>query len=454
MTVRGLTVVLAIVVLAGSATAQRGGDTTASEWRRIVVCKASGLTGCVVMDLRGQEIGEVEGLLVDPGTGRVGHLIVRTCGDHVKSRAVSIRKCRVKRGDRHQISVAVRGEDLEIATTVDRIEGARTWRARRVVGMNVEDANGERLGRIEALYVDPARRCVCYAAIGMGEVLGIGEKQHIIPYSVLHVRPNRNKAVVVVSRDALKKAPVYGREDLLPMNEAAWHVQVHRFYSAPVYWERGNRTLRASELEGAPVHVFGKAMTGRVKRVLLWSNGASVFLAVTGKTCPGQVSAVPLEDVYPIREGEERKLGVSARVLAESVRVPATDGKSPPAGRDTDAGGVGARSLQPAGAIFGRCVMNAAGQRIGEVKDLLLDPTRGQIDYAVMGLGDSPGIGRVLQLVPWRSLIVSGDRAYRLEATESDLRGALRFKPEEWNRIDQDWLDRTDDFYRALFTKP
>jgi hypothetical protein len=195
-------------------------------------------------------------------------------------------------------------------------------------------------------------------------------------------------------------------------------------------------------------------MTGRVKGALLWSNGASAFLAVTAETNPGQVSAVPLEDVYRIPGDSALKFGVTARVLDQSVRVMEADRKKHSAAGGADPGDVGARSLQPAGDILGRRVMNAAGEWIGAMEDLLLDPTRGRIDYAVIGIGDSPAVGRDLHLVPWRSLTVSGDKVYRLQATESDLRAALRFKPEEWDRVDEDWLVRTDDFYHAFNTKP
>jgi len=449
-----MTTVLAMVALVGGVTAQRENDTSASGRKHTVVCKASVLTGKAVMDAHGNEMGGVEGLLLDPGTGRVGYMIVRTRGDHAKSCALSIRKCHVKRRDANQIDVTVREKDLATAATVDQINDVHVWRAKKVVGMTVEDASGKRLGQIEALYVDPARRCACYAAIGMGRALGIGEKRHIVPYSALHVRPDRNKAVVVLSRDALKKAPAYARDDAPPMDDLAWHIRMHRIYSVPVYWELGQRMLRASKLEGASVRVWGREAAGEVKGVLLAPNGADVFLAVSGKTHPGQVSAVPLEEVYLFREGDERKFGVAARVLAEAVHVPEADWERQLAARGVNPDGTGALALRPAGEILGRRVMNAVEQRIGDVEDLLLDPTRGRIGYAVMGVGDFLGIGRVLHVVPWTSLKAAGDKAYRLDVTQSDLRVAPKFKPEEWGRIDGRWLDRIDAFYRAIFTKP
>jgi sporulation protein YlmC with PRC-barrel domain len=48
-------------------------------------------------------------------------------------------------------------------------------------GKGVRDAEGQRLGRVEDLYIDRREREVRFLEVGFGGVLGIGEKRFLVP---------------------------------------------------------------------------------------------------------------------------------------------------------------------------------------------------------------------------------------------------------------------------------
>lgn len=62
------------------------------------------------------------------------------------------------------------------------------------------------------------------------------------------------------------------------------------------------------------------------------------------------------------------------------------------------------RQIISASELAGHPVCNAAGETLGEIRDLMLDVESGQIAYAVLSLGASPAMGDRLFVVPIESM--------------------------------------------------
>lgn len=62
----------------------------------------------------------------------------------------------------------------------------------------------------------------------------------------------------------------------------------------------------------------------------------------------------------------------------------------------------------PASAILSEEVESVQGQRIGFIKDLIVDIETGTVAYAVLAVGGLFGIGTKLYVVPWKLLIRRG----------------------------------------------
>src|SRR3954465_11738901 len=58
--------------------------------------------------------------------------------------------------------------------------------------------------------------------------------------------------------------------------------------------------------------------------------------------------------------------------------------------------------------LVGMHVEERGGKRLGEIKDLVVDPTDGGIDYVVLDYGGLLGVGHKYFAVPWKALTFTG----------------------------------------------
>ena len=87
-------------------------------------------------------------------------------------------------------------------------------RAKKVIGTSVKDTSGATIGKVEDIVLDKLSNNIMYAIVGFGGFLGIGEKYHPLPWSVLDYDPDENGYVVNISKEQLKAAPAYSMEEL------------------------------------------------------------------------------------------------------------------------------------------------------------------------------------------------------------------------------------------------
>lgn len=91
----------------------------------------------------------------------------------------------------------------------------------RVDGTPVFSKEGERIGHVDDLSIERGTGRVVYAIMSFGGFLGIGEKFHPIPWSMLDYDVEHDGYVVPLDRSALEGAPHYGREELVELGGAS-----------------------------------------------------------------------------------------------------------------------------------------------------------------------------------------------------------------------------------------
>lgn len=105
--------------------------------------------------------------------------------------------------------------------------------ASRVTGTPVYSRSGERIGHVDDLSIEKQGGRVIYAIMSFGGFLGIGEKFHPIPWSMLEYDPDRGGYggyVVPLDRSELEGAPFYAREDLVALGGASHQYHGERIF--------------------------------------------------------------------------------------------------------------------------------------------------------------------------------------------------------------------------------
>jgi sporulation protein YlmC with PRC-barrel domain len=108
--------------------------------------------------------------------------------------------------------------------------------ASKVIGTSVYNTAGNHIGTIEDVMLDKTSNGIMFAVIGFGGFLGIGEKYHAIPWSVLDYEENRGGYVVPFSEEQLKAAPAYSINELAGADGQAARNASYEYYKIDPYW--------------------------------------------------------------------------------------------------------------------------------------------------------------------------------------------------------------------------
>ncbi|RUT32897.1 PRC-barrel domain containing protein [Arsenicitalea aurantiaca] len=109
-------------------------------------------------------------------------------------------------------------------------------RASRVIGTTVKDGSGDTLGKIEDIILDKTDNTIMFAVVGFGGVLGIGEKYHPLPWSVLDYEKDADAYVVPYTREQLEAAPSDTISELTKDDGAQYRDRAYEYYKVQPYW--------------------------------------------------------------------------------------------------------------------------------------------------------------------------------------------------------------------------
>ena len=79
-----------------------------------------------------------------------------------------------------------------------------------LVGTTVKNTQGEKLGTIEELMIDPQSGRVQYAVLASGGILGMGSERLSLPWETLKMGLGEEELVVEVDKSQLTQAPSTG----------------------------------------------------------------------------------------------------------------------------------------------------------------------------------------------------------------------------------------------------
>jgi len=105
--------------------------------------------------------------------------------------------------------------------------------------------------------------------------------------------------------------------------------------------------------------------------------------------------------------------------------------------------------VMAADTLEGDKVVNAKGEDLGTIEDIMIDVQRGRVAYAVMSCGGFLGLGEKLFAIPWSALTLDAHRhCFVLDADRERFEKAPGFDKQHWpSMADDSWATQVHDFY-------
>lgn len=102
-----------------------------------------------------------------------------------------------------------------------------------------------------------------------------------------------------------------------------------------------------------------------------------------------------------------------------------------------------------ASTIMSDKVVNAKGEDLGKIEDLMIDLSRGRISYVVLSFGGFLGIGDKLFAIPWEALTLDAEnKRFILNVDKERLEKAPGFNKDNWPKAPvNEWLVDVYTFY-------
>jgi sporulation protein YlmC with PRC-barrel domain len=119
---------------------------------------------------------------------------------------------------------------------VTKITSGSLIAADQVEGTDVYNMNGEHLGTVDDIMIDKISGKAIYAVMSFGGFLGIGEKQHPLPWSALTYDKDKEGFVVNLDKRKLEQAPTLDPDDEGFEWTPDYGRRVDQYYGAPSYW--------------------------------------------------------------------------------------------------------------------------------------------------------------------------------------------------------------------------
>ena len=123
-------------------------------------------------------------------------------------------------------------------TTTTPTAGARVLSASTIIGDDVYNAQGEKLGDIKELMIDLDQNRVAYAVLSFGGFLGMGDKLFAIPFESLKLDAAKEHFLLDIPKERLEQAPGFDKDNWPSTGDRTWGEEVHRFYGVEPYWMR------------------------------------------------------------------------------------------------------------------------------------------------------------------------------------------------------------------------
>lgn len=109
--------------------------------------------------------------------------------------------------------------------------------------------------------------------------------------------------------------------------------------------------------------------------------------------------------------------------------------------------------VMAASTLEGDNVYNPAGEKLGDIDEIMIDVPTGRVAYAVLSVGGFLGIGDKLLAIPWRALRLDPqNKRFILDVSKERLNEARGFDKDQWpSMADERWATELHNYYGAPY---
>ena len=143
----------------------------------------------------------------------------------------------------------------------------RVRRASKILGSDVKNLQGNKLGDIKELVVDPDRGRIVYAVLSVGGFLGIKDKLFAVPWTALNLSRDKEYYTLDIDKEKLKGAPGFDRKAWPDMADQHWRADVYKYYNQKPEWQQERGSVGTDK--SASQVIDDTVITAKVKAALL-----------------------------------------------------------------------------------------------------------------------------------------------------------------------------------------
>jgi sporulation protein YlmC with PRC-barrel domain len=128
-------------------------------------------------------------------------------------------------------TAVVRGAEPEKPAA--KILVAKTFQASKLIGLNVRNKEGEKLGTVNDLVLNIETGKIAYVALSVGGVLGVGDKLFAVPYNQMAFDHGKDEQFFVLdmAKERLDAAPGFNQSDWPKFADPNWTDKIDTYYT-------------------------------------------------------------------------------------------------------------------------------------------------------------------------------------------------------------------------------
>ncbi|MBX3697657.1 MAG: PRC-barrel domain-containing protein [Dokdonella sp.] len=107
---------------------------------------------------------------------------------------------------------------------------ARFMSATTLIGDGIRNPQNESLGDLKEIMMDTASGKIAYGVVSYGGILGLGDKLFAVPWSAFSIDHENHKLVLNVSKERLKDAPGFDKDNWPNFADPAFTTSIGNWY--------------------------------------------------------------------------------------------------------------------------------------------------------------------------------------------------------------------------------